>query len=292
MPIFTGSGVAMVAAFDKSGINYDAQGKIIEHLIKGGADALIVCGTTGEPSTMTAAEKEELVRFTIKTVAKRIPVVVGSGGNNTAESIRFSQISQDLGADALMVVAPYYNKCTQNGLIAHYSAIAESVKLPIIVYNVPSRTVVDILPSTAARLSDIKNLVALKEASGDIHQISEVIRLTKGKMDIYSGDDSLAVPAIALGALGVISVAANAVPDKINRMTHLALQGDFKAAAKLHFDLAPLMQLLFCEVNPIPVKKAMEFLGFATSILRLPLTEMEPQNAAKLKAEMARLKIV
>jgi len=292
MALFTGCACAMVTAFGANGIDWDAQKDIIEHLIKGKTDAIVVCGTTGEPSTMTAQEREEMVAFTVKTVNKRIPVYAGSGGNNTLDSVAFSKKCQDLGVDGLMVVTPYYNKCTQNGLIAHFDAIASSVKLPIIAYNVPTRTNVNILPQTAVKLAALKNIVALKEASGDIHQISESIRLAGDKLDIYSGDDSLLVPAVAIGAKGVISVAANVVPDTMASMAALSLAGDFKAAAGLHFNLAHLMQLLFCEVNPIPIKKAMEFIGFKTGILRLPLTEMEPENAAKLKKEMVRLGLV
>ncbi|MCL2797724.1 MAG: 4-hydroxy-tetrahydrodipicolinate synthase [Firmicutes bacterium] len=292
MPLFTGLGVAMITAFDENGINFDAQGKIIDHLLNGGTDAIVVCGTTGEPSTMTKPEREDLIAFTVQRVAGRIPVYAGSGGNNTAESVDFSRRCQELGADGLLVVTPYYNKCTQKGLIAHFAAISDAVSIPMIAYNVPTRTNVNILPETALKLAEIKNVVAIKEASGDIHQISEVLRLTKGKLDIYSGDDSLTVPAMALGALGVISVAGNVVPKEMREMTQLALTGNFSAASDIHFNLAPLMKLLFCEVNPIPVKYAMNLLGFNAGIPRMPLTEMEPQNAEKLRAEMERLGLI
>ncbi|MCL2062245.1 MAG: 4-hydroxy-tetrahydrodipicolinate synthase [Firmicutes bacterium] len=292
MSLFKGSGVAMVTAFSDSGINYGAQEKIIQHILQGGTNAIFVCGTTGEPSTMTAAEREALLDFTIKTVNKRVPVYAGSGGNNTAETVRFSRRCQDIGADGLMVVTPYYNKCTQNGLVQHYAAIGEAVNIPIIAYNVPGRTGVDIKPETAARLAQIKNIRAIKEASGDIHQISETMRLTQGKLITYSGDDSLTLPAVALGAAGVVSVAANVIPDKVSLLTKLALDGKFSAAAKEHFAAAPLMKLLFCEVNPIPVKKALQFLGFDAGIPRLPLTEMEKENAVLLHAEMQRLGLI
>jgi 4-hydroxy-tetrahydrodipicolinate synthase len=191
-----------------------------------------------------------------------------------------------------LVVTPYYNKCTQNGLVRHYEAVADGVGLPIIVYNVPTRTNVNISPETAARLAEIKNIRAVKEASGDIHQISEVIRLTRGKLDVYSGDDSLTVPAMSLGAIGVVSVAANVVPDVMHRMASLCGQGDYPAASELHFQYARLMKLLFCECNPIPVKKALNLMGFKMGIPRLPLTEMEPENAELLQAEMKNLGIL
>jgi len=292
MAIFKGSAVAMVTAFDNDSLNLKVQGEIIKHLLKNKVDAVVVCGTTGEPSTMSTKEKLDLIDFTLKTVNKAVPVIVGSGGNDTRQSVEFSLKCQDLGADALMVVTPYYNKCTQNGLLAHFKAIGEAVKLPIMAYNVPGRTGLNITPSTAAKLCDIKNIAAIKEASGDIHQISEVIRLTNGKADIYSGDDSLAVPAISLGAVGVVSVAGNVVCNEIHDMAIKAINGDFTAASKIHFKLAKLMQLLFCEVNPIPVKKAMEYLGFNVGIPRLPLTEMESESAANLKDEMVKLGLI
>ena len=292
MPLFTGSGVAMITAFTHDGINFDAQGKIIDYLVQNGADALFVCGTTGEPSTMTPREREDLIEFTLQKVNKRIPVFAGSGGNNTDESVKFSKRCESLGADGLLVVTPYYNKCTQNGLLAHYGAIGEAVNIPIIAYNVPTRTNVNILPETARKLADIKNIRALKEASGDIHQISEIIRQTQGKLDIYSGDDSLTVPAMSLGAVGVVSVAANVVPDKMHNMAKLCKNGKFHEAAKIHFELAALTKLLFCEVNPIPTKKAMQLLGFNVGTPRLPLTELEPQNTVALSNEMKKLNLI
>ncbi len=292
MPLFKGSGVAMITAFGQKGINYDAQEKIIEHIITGGSDAIFVCGTTGEPSTMTAAEREALIAFTVKSARGRVPVFAGSGGNNTAEAVQFSKRCEALGADGLLVVTPYYNKCTQNGLIRHFSAIGEAVGIPILVYNVPTRTALNVLPETAEKLAGVKNVRAVKEASGDIHQISEVIRLTGKTLDVYSGDDSLTVPAMSLGAAGVISVAANVIPRQMHDMAVLCASGKFTEAAALHFQYARLMKLLFCEVNPIPVKKAMNLLGFAAGVPRLPLTEMEPDNAERLAKEMKELGII
>ena len=291
-PIFTGCAPAMVTAFNESGIDFAAQKDIIEHLIKGGAGAIVVCGTTGEPSTMTQLEREKLIEFSVKTVNKRVPLVAGSGNNNTASAIEFSKKCQELGADALMIVTPYYNKCTQAGLIEHYKAIDAAVSIPIIAYNVPGRTMVNIRPSTAAELGKLKNVVAIKEASGNIGQISDVIRVAGDVLDVYSGDDPLTYPCIMLGAKGVISVTANAAPKKMAMLAALSLQGDYKKARELHFELSQLIELMFCEVNPIPVKKATELLGFKTSVLRLPLTELSSDNVIKLKAEMQRLKLI
>ncbi len=291
--LFTGCGVAMITAFGKDGgIDFDAQGAIIEHLLEGNTDAIVVCGTTGEPSTMTEEERLSLIEFTVKAVKGRAQVIAGSGGNNTLESVKTSIRCQELNVDALLVVTPYYNKCTQKGLIAHYKAISDAVNIPIIVYNVPTRTNLNVAPETAAKLAELKNVKAIKEASGDIHQISEVIRLTKDKgITVYSGDDSLTVPAMALGAKGVISVAGNVIPQIMHDMTVLSEKEDFKGASSLHFKYARLMKLLFCEVNPIPVKKAMNLLGFNAGLPRLPLTEMENKNADALAAEMKALGI-
>jgi len=292
MSIFTGFAPAMITAFKNDKIDYNSQKNIIEHLISGKVDAIVVLGTTGEPSTMTLAEREELLDFTVKVVAKRVPVIAGSGGNNTAESINFSKKCEALGADALMIVTPYYNKCTQNGIVAHFKAISDAVNLPIIAYNVPSRTGVNIIPETAVKLAELKNIKAIKEASGSMEQISDVIRLTRGKLDVYSGDDALTVPAISLGAKGVISVAANASPTLIANQTHLALKGDFKAATEVNFKIAPFVKLLFSEVNPIPLKKAMEYLKLCNGEVRLPLTQMEEANSVKLKKEMQGLGLI
>jgi 4-hydroxy-tetrahydrodipicolinate synthase len=292
--LFKGCGVAMITAFNESGkIDFKAQGKIIEHLLNGGTDAVFVCGTTGEPSTMTEDERLSLIEFTVSKVSGRAKVFAGSGGNNTQKSAEFSAKCEELKTDGLLVVTPYYNKCTQNGLIAHYKAVSDAVNIPIIVYNVPTRTNVNILPETAEKLAEIKNIKAIKEASGDIHQISEVIRLTRDKgIVVYSGDDSLTVPAMALGAAGVISVAGNVIPKAMSDMAKLCLSGLVAEAAELHFKYARLMKLLFCEVNPIPVKKSMNLLGFNAGLPRLPLTEMEDINAAKLEAELKALKII
>lgn len=289
MALFKGSGVALVTPLNEKGVNFDVLDKLIDHILDGGTNALFVCGTTGEPSTMTVAERESMIDFAVKKVDRRIPVFAGSGGNNTAEAVKFSQKCEQLGVDGLLVVTPYYNKCTQNGCVAHYRAIAESVNIPIVAYNVPTRTGFNIAPATAVKLSEIKNIVALKEASGDIDQLLDVARLIRGKMDLYSGDDSLTVPAMSIGAKGVISVAANVIPHKIAQMTSCCLKGDFAAAADIQFEIAPFVKTLFSEVNPIPCKKAMQLIGIDVGAPRLPLTEMEPEHTQIMRQEMLKL---
>ncbi len=292
MALFTGSGVAMITPFTQDGINYDALGKIIEHIIKGKTNALFVLGTTGEPSTMTREEKEKVLEFSIAKVNKRIPVFAGAGGNNTSDAVDFARRCEKIGADGLLVVTPYYNKCTQNGAVAHYQAISDAVNVPIVAYNVPGRTGFNIAPSTCLSLAKIKNIRAIKEASGNIDQILEAARLTDGKLDLYSGDDSLTVPAMSIGAKGVISVAANVIPETIHNMAALCLENRFLEAAKIQFSIATFVKALFSEVNPIPCKKAMQLLGFDAGIPRLPLTEMEPEHTELLKAEMKKLSLI
>ena len=292
MAIFTGSGVALITPFTENGVNFDALGKLLDHVIGGKTDALFILGTTGEPSTMKRDEKEKVIEFTLSRVNKKIPVFVGSGGNNTADVIEWSKRCETLGADGLLVVTPYYNKCTQNGVLAHYGAVSDAVNLPIVAYNVPTRTGFNMKPETIARLADIKNVTAVKEASGDIDQLLEVARLTKGKLDFYSGDDSLTVPAMSIGAKGVISVAANVIPEKIHNMTQYCVKGDYEKASEIQFEIAPFVKTLFSEVNPIPCKKAMQLMGFDVGIPRMPLTEMEPETTAKMAAEMRKLGII
>lgn len=292
MSIFTGVGVAMITPFNENGVNFDAFGKHIDFLLENKVDALFVLGTTGEPSTMTLAEKESVLTFALEKVNKRVPVFAGSGGNNTAEAIKFSVRAEELGADGLLVVTPYYNKCTQNGVVAHYKAISDAVNIPIIAYNVPTRTGFNIAPATVLKLADIKNVVAIKEASGDIDQVLDVAAITRGKLDFFSGDDSLTVPAMSIGAKGVISVAANIIPRQMQQMTSLCLEGDYKAASEIHFEFAPFVKALFSEVNPIPCKHAANLLGFDMGIPRMPLTEMEKDNADKLEAIMRSINLI
>ncbi len=292
MSMFKGCGVALVTPFNENGINFDELGRLIDYVIDGGVNAIFVCGTTGEPSTMTLAERESVIEFAVSKANKRVPVFAGSGGNNTADAIEFSKRCAYLGADGLLVVTPYYNKCTQNGCIAHYKAIAESVNLPIIAYNVPSRTGFNLTPISAVKLADVKGIVAIKEASGNMDQITETLRLTNGKLAIYSGDDALTVPCMSIGAHGVISVVSNVVPHKVSEITSLCLKADFINATKKYFEIAPLVKALFSEVNPIPCKKALEFLGFNVGAPRMPLSVMEQDNAQKLLSEMQKLKLV
>ena len=292
MSIFTGSGVALITPFTENGVNFDALGKLIDHTVKGKTDAMFILGTTGEPSTMTKSEKESVIDFTMKRVGKKIPVFVGSGGNNTADVIEWSKRVQSMGVDGLLVVTPYYNKCTQNGVLAHYKAVADAVKIPIVAYNVPTRTGFNMKPETIARLADIKNMAAVKEASGDIDQLLEVARLTKGKIDFYSGDDSLTVPAMSIGAKGVISVAANVIPEKVHNMAALCFNNQYEKACEIQFEIAPFVKSLFSEVNPIPCKKALQLMGFDVGIPRLPLTEMEPETTAKMAEHMRKLGLI
>lgn len=294
MSLFQGAGVALVTPFtEEKDVNYEELGRLIEHQINGGIDAIIACGTTGEPVTMAEEERLSVISYTIEKVGKRVPVIAGTGGNCTEQVVTFSKRAQDAGADGLLVVTPYYNKATQNGLYEHYKAVASAVDLPIILYNVPSRTGVNILPDTAARLGkEIENIVAIKEASGNISQVAEVIRKAEGALEVYSGNDDQIVPILSLGGIGVISVLANVAPKETHDIVRFYLDGDVKRAAKLQIKYMDLIQALFCEVNPIPVKKALELMGFQTKTLRMPLTEMEEKNVLRLKASMRELHLI
>lgn len=292
MSVFKGCATALITPFTQSGVDYPALKKLIDFQISEGIDGLVICGTTGEPSTMTADEKKAVIDFSIKQIAGRVPAIIGTGGNNTAEVIKASQSAEAAGADALLIVTPYYNKCTQKGLIAHYLAVADAVNLPIICYNVPGRTGVNLLPSTFADLAKHKNIAAVKEACGNIEQIDEAIRLSKGLADVYSGDDAIGVPMMAMGGLGVISVLSNIMPRYMHELTHACLGGSFKNAAEMQHAVNPLVKALFSEVNPIPVKKAAEIMGLCGGHVRLPLTEMEEANTAKLKELMAGFNLI
>lgn len=292
MSVFHGVGVAAITPFDDNGINFDEFGKMLEFLIERKADSLIVCGTTGEPATMSADERRATIAFAVEKVRGRVPVIAGCGCNSTAETVKNAREAQALGADALLVVTPYYNKCTQNGLFLHYSAVAEAVDIPVIVYNVPSRTGVNLLPATMLRLSAVKNIAGIKEASGSVEQLQELMRAVGDKTDVYLGEDSLTYVGMALGAKGVISVAANVAPLLMREITANAENGDFAAARNAQLRALPLIRALFSEVNPIPVKKAMNFLGFAAGTPRLPLTEMEDAHAEVLRSEMVALGLI
>lgn len=284
--VFRGAGVAVITPFTETGINYPELGRIIEDQIAGGTDAIIITGTTGESATMTDAEHREAIRYTVEQVKGRIPVVAGTGSNETSYAIELSKYAEHVGADALLLVTPYYNKCTQNGLAAHYTAIADSVSIPAILYNVPSRTGVNIKTETYVQLAKHPRIVAVKEASGDLSAILRLRAAVGDELAVYSGNDDQIVPILSLGGQGVISVLSNIAP----RMTHDICQnyfdGNAAEAARLQIACADLVDALFCEVNPIPVKTAMRRLGYNAGPLRMPLSEMEPANAAKLDAAL------
>ena len=288
MAIFTGAGVAIVTPMKENGdVNFEKLGEILEDQIANGTDAIVICGTTGESATLTHEEHLETIKYTIDKVAKRIPVIAGTGSNCTDTAVDLSVEAEKYGADGLLLVSPYYNKATQKGLIKHYTTIANAVKIPIILYNVPSRTGCNILPETVAELvSNVENIVGIKEASGNISQIAKLMQLTDGKIDLYSGNDDQVVPLLSLGGKGVISVLSNIAPQQTHDMVEKFLQGDIEGSRKIQLDALPLINALFSEVNPIPVKKAMNLMGMAVGPLRGPLTEMEDANAEKLAKEM------
>ena len=284
--IFTGAATAIVTPLCKDGIDFDRFGKLIEWQISEGIDAIVVCGTTGEASTLTDEEHRDAIKFAVDTVAGRIPVIAGTGSNDTAYAIELTRFACEAGADAILLVTPYYNKATQKGLIASFTAVADISTKPIILYNVPSRTGCNILPATAAVLAEHPNIVAIKEASGNISQVAELAALTRGKLDIYSGNDDQIVPILALGGKGVISVLSNPMPRATSEMCHRFFKGDVAGSLKMQLDLLPLVNALFCEVNPIPVKAAMAAMGFCENSVRLPLTVIEEAHEATLRALM------
>lgn len=284
--VFKGCGTAIITPFTNDGVNFDEFRKMIEFQISEGADSIIVCGTTGESSTMSTEEKKETIKFAIDVVNKRIPVIAGTGGNCTKSAIEMSKYAESVGADAVLVVTPYYNKTTQAGLVAHYTAIAKSISIPVILYNVPSRTGLNITPATCLELSKIDNIVAVKEASGNISQIAEIANLCKDNLYIYSGNDDQILPILSLGGLGVISVLSNIIPKDVHNMVKKFFNGDIKGATKLQLDTLKLTSALFSEVNPIPVKAACNMLGFNAGIPRLPLIEMSNSGKENLKNEM------
>ena len=284
--LFEGSGVALVTPFKDGKVNYEKLGELIEWHIANKTDSIIVCGTTGESATMTDEERKTTIKFVVDKVNKRIPVIAGSGSNNTAYSIELSKYCQEVGVDDLLIVTPYYNKSTQDGLIKHYTTIANSVDLPIILYNVPGRTGVNIKPSTVEKLSKIENIVAIKEASGDISQVAEIARLCGEDFTIYSGNDDQIVPILSLGGSGVISVLANVLPKETHDIVEKYLTGDVVESRKLQLGVNELVSSLFIEVNPIPVKAAMNLMGMEAGELRLPLTNISEQNLEILRNNM------
>lgn len=289
MAIFTGSGVALVTPFTESGeVDYGKLKELVDFHVDNGTDAIIICGTTGEASTLSHEEHLECIKKCVEYADHRIPVIAGTGSNCTATAIYLSTEAESYGVDGLLVVTPYYNKATQKGLIAHFTAVANSVNVPIILYNVPSRTGCNITPETAVYLAkNVENIVGIKEASGNIGQITRLAKLADGCIDIYSGNDDQVVPLLSLGGKGVISVTANIIPRDTHDMVMKYLEGDVAGSLKLQLATIDLCDALFCEVNPIPVKKAVELMGLCGGTLRMPLTEMEPQNADRLQKVMA-----
>ena len=286
--IFTGAGVAIVTPMNADGsVNYEAMGQLIEQQVTGGTDAIIVCGTTGESSTLTDEEHRRVIQFTVAQVNHRIPVVAGTGSNDTAYCLELSQEAEKMGVDGLLLVTPYYNKCSQKGLIRHYLTVADAVDLPMIVYSVASRTGVNILPETLKELSKHPNIVAVKEASGSISQVAKIRHLCGDDLDVYSGNDDQIVPLLSLGGIGVISVLSNLMPKETHDICQLYFDGKVQESAALQLKLLDLINNLFADVNPIPVKEALNMMGFPAGPCRMPLCEMDDGPREKLRASMA-----
>ena len=287
--LFKGCGTAISTPFDENGVNLKEFEKLIENQIQNKVDAIIVCGTTGESSTMTTEEKKQAIECAVKTANGRIPIIAGTGGNNTKQVIENSKLAESLGVDGLLIVTPYYNKCTQKGLVEHYKVITQSVSLPIILYSVPSRTGVNIEPKTCLELSKIENIVAIKEASGNISQVAEIAHLCGDNLHIYSGNDDQILPILSLGGLGVISVLSNVKPEYTHNIVQNFFSGNIEKATKMQLDALPLIKALFSEVNPIPVKAALNIQGYDFGIPRLPLTPMTAEKMEVLKKELNNL---
>lgn len=292
MAIFTGAGVALVTPFKNGKVDFDNYGELIEWQIAEGTDCIVSCGTTGEASTMTDAEQIEVVEYAVKKVNGRVPVIAGAGSNDTNHGVALSKELEKVGADALLHVTPYYNKCTQKGYIQHMTAMADNVNIPIILYSVKGRTGVNVLPKTALELSKHPNIVGIKEASGDISQCAEMCRILPEDFDIYSGNDDMVVPLLALGGKGVISVVSNVAPKDTHDMVAKFLEGDVAGSRKLQLDMKPLIDALFAEVNPIPVKAALDIMGKSPMEFRLPLCEPEDSTVERLKKELAAYGII
>lgn len=289
MAIFKGTGVAIVTPMHEDGkVNFEKLEEILEDQIANSTDAIVICGTTGESSTLTHGEHLQTIKFTIDKVNKRVPVIAGTGSNCTETAIMMSKEAASYGADALLIVTPYYNKATQKGLIAHYTAIANAVpETPLIMYNVPSRTGCNIQPATAAYLAkNVKNIVGIKEATGDLSQIAKMMSMADGALELYSGNDDQVLPILSLGGLGVISVLSNVAPKNTHDMVMKFMEGDLAGAARLQLEAVPLINALFCEVNPIPVKEAMNMMGEEVGPFRKPLVDMEPANRDRLRREL------
>lgn len=287
-----GAIVALVTPFKNGKIDYEAFKKHIDFVIENGVSGVVPCGTTGESATLDYEEHEKLIEVSVEHVNKRVPVIAGTGSNSTKEAIKLSKFAEKAGADALLLITPYYNRPSQKGLIEHFKAVAEEVEIPLIMYNVPSRTGVNMLPETVARLSEIKNIKGIKEASGNISQISEIIRLCGDDFVVLSGDDALTFPVMALGGKGVISVTANIVPSRVSELTESLLKMDYERARKIHFELSELTGAMFIEVNPVPVKTALFLMKRMSGELRLPLAEMSEENLKKLKAVLKKYNLI
>ena len=290
--IFKGCGTALATPFDENGINFKVFEEMIENQIKNNVDALIVCGTTGESATMTEKERKDAIKFVVDIAKKRVPVIAGTGSNNTIQAIAMTKYAEEVGCDACLVVTPYYNKTTQAGLVAHYKAIAESTKLPIILYSVASRTGVNILPETCLELSKIPNIVAIKEASSNISQITKIKQLCKDNLNIYSGNDDQVIPILSVGGIGVISVLSNVAPKFAHDMCMKFFDGKIKEALDMQLKALDLISALFSEVNPIPVKHALKLAGFDFGIPRLPLVELTDKNKEVLEKAMKEMNLI
>lgn len=290
--IFEGCGTAIATPFDENGINFDKFKRLLESQIENDIDAIIVCGTTGEAATMSLEEKKETMKFAINVVANRTKVICGTGSNNTKDAILMSQYAESIGADGILVVTPYYNKTTQKGLIEHYKAISSSVSIPIIMYNVPSRTGVNIAPETCFELSKIENIVAIKEASGNLSQVAKIASLCKENLTIYSGNDDQILPVLSLGGKGVISVLSNIMPKYTHDLVRNYLEGKVLDATKMQLEIIDLIDMLFVEVNPIPVKYALNLMGYSYGVPRMPLIELSENNKIKMKEVMRKHHLV
>ena len=288
MAVFTGAGVAIVTPFKENGdVNYEKFAELVEFQIKNGTDAIIVCGTTGEASTLTHEEHLDVIKYCVEKVAGRVPVVAGTGSNCTQTAVYLSQEAEKYGADAVLLVTPYYNKATQKGLYSHFKTIADAIRIPAILYNVPSRTGCNILPETVVKLcSEVENIVGVKEASGNISQVARLMALADGKVDLYSGNDDQIVPLLSLGGKGVISVLSNVAPKETHEICSRFFEGDVAGSCALQLKALELCDALFCEVNPIPVKKALNLMGMEAGSLRMPLTDMDEANVPKLEKAM------
>ena len=289
--VFTGMATAIITPMTKDGIDYEALGRLIEFQIENGINAIVVMGTTGENATIEPEDQKKVIAYTVQKVAKRVPVIAGTGTNNTEHVLANTKAACEVGADAVLVVTPYYNKATQSGLIQHFTMVADVSTVPVIMYNVPGRTGCNLLPKTVAQLAQHPNIVAVKEATGNMAQMVEIMHLCGDKLDVYSGEDALTVPMMAMGGAGTISVLSNVVPKASVAMTDACIRGDYAAAAKLQCDLLPLIDCLFSQVNPIPAKAAMAAMGFGEDYVRLPLTPMEEPFRGRLLEEMRKLGI-